>query len=733
MPLVYLGTGWFIGIALASALHLPIEFLLPAFLVPIVGLVLWKDNHRARLIWISVIFAICGGIWFTFRSPRFDQNSLSTYNGIGPVTLEGVIDADPDMRDTYLNLRVNADRLTLPDRSSRPIEGAALVRPARPATVRYGDRVRVSGQLTAPPEFATFNYADYLARQGVYSMIDRPQVTVLEHDRGNPVLARIYGLRNRAYEVLQQILPEPQASLLSGILLGIDAGLPASVQGDFRATGTSHIIAISGYNIVILIGIFSTLTVGLVGRRRAFYVIVVGLIVYAVTVGGSASVVRATIMGLLLLWADHLGRSYAAPNALFASGLVMTFIDPSTLFDVGFQLSFMATLGLMVYARPFADSTRAILARLFSGDLARRIVDIINDALLVTLAAQVTTLPLLMVYFRQISLVSLSVNPLVLPAQTGVMTFGLLALGAGLLSIPLGRIVAWAVWPWLTWTLGVIALFAQVPYASIPLEYVPSIFVAVYYAGLIGLTWYFRQPREQRPATAAAVKKLITPRRAIFAGGLIALLLAVALSWRADSRLHVYVLDVDGHPALVQTPGGQQFLIGGSNSPSELLSALGRFLPFWDRDLDLVVVPQASGDQLNGLAAVLDRYAVKQVMSVEVSGDNRAGRDWLALLAQQGRQPINLQNAGLEAGVNLIFDGAVPLIESGGSRIALGPSEQAQINVIAAKEIDRLPQQPQLIFTWAPIVSDTRVVDLTSRGTIDLGFGTDGATVGEVR
>ena len=114
MPLVYLGTGWFIGIALASALHLPIEFLLLAFLVPIGGLVLWRNDRRARLIWISVIFAICGGLWFTLRSPHFDQNSLSTYNGIGVVTIEGVIDADPDVRDTYINLRVNADRLTLP-------------------------------------------------------------------------------------------------------------------------------------------------------------------------------------------------------------------------------------------------------------------------------------------------------------------------------------------------------------------------------------------------------------------------------------------------------------------------------------------------------------------------------------------------------------------------------------------------------------------------------------------
>ncbi len=246
MPLVYLGTDWFIGIALASALHLPIEFLPPAFLAPIIGLALWKGNQRARLIWISVIFALCSAIWFTLRLPYFDQNSLSTYNGIGVVTIEGVIDADPDVRDTYLNLRVNADRLVMPDKSVRPIQGTVLVRPSRPAEFQYGERVQVKGQLSATPEFPTFNYADFLARQGVYSMIDRPQVEVLAHDQGNPILSAIYAFRNHAYMVIQQILLEPQASLLSGILLGIDAGLPASVQEDFRATGTSHIIAILG-------------------------------------------------------------------------------------------------------------------------------------------------------------------------------------------------------------------------------------------------------------------------------------------------------------------------------------------------------------------------------------------------------------------------------------------------------------------------------------------------------
>jgi competence protein ComEC len=189
----------------------------------------------------------------------------------------------------------------------------------------------VTGQLAAPPEFATFNYADFLARQGVYSLIDRPQVNVLERDRGSPILTVIYGFRDRAYEVIQQILPEPQASLLSGILLGVDAGLPQDVQEDFRVTGTSHVIAISGYNITILISIMSAFAVRLFGRRKAFPILIAGLIAYTIMVGASASVVRASIMGGITLLAIYLGRQGAALNSLFMAGFIMTVFDQHAL------------------------------------------------------------------------------------------------------------------------------------------------------------------------------------------------------------------------------------------------------------------------------------------------------------------------------------------------------------------------------------------------------------------
>ena len=152
----------------------------------------------------------------------------------------------PNTRDTYINLRVNAERTILLDNTTRPIEGLFLTRPSRPADFKYGDRIRVTGDLTAPPEFATFSYKDFLARQGVYSLIDRLRVGPLAHDQGSPILAAIFAFKARANEVITHILPKPQASLLTGILLGNDAGLPADVQDEFRRTGTTHSIAISG-------------------------------------------------------------------------------------------------------------------------------------------------------------------------------------------------------------------------------------------------------------------------------------------------------------------------------------------------------------------------------------------------------------------------------------------------------------------------------------------------------
>jgi competence protein ComEC len=215
-----------------------------------VGIILTWRAPKPRWVFVLALAAVLGAIRFNLEQPHFDQTTLATYNDQPkPVIVEGVVTAEPDARDAYTNLRVEADQLlisNLPDGITRTVKGLVLVQAPPFTDFRYGDRLRVEGKLQTPTDSGDFSYRDYLARQGVYSIMSRPRLTVLARDQGFAPRAWLYAFKARAKNVIAQILPEPQASLLTGILLGDDSGIPKSVQDAFRATGTSHIIAISG-------------------------------------------------------------------------------------------------------------------------------------------------------------------------------------------------------------------------------------------------------------------------------------------------------------------------------------------------------------------------------------------------------------------------------------------------------------------------------------------------------
>ena len=201
-----------------------------------------------------------GALRYSLAQPHFDQTSLATYNDQQrSVIIEGVVVGEPDTRDAYTNLRVEADHLlilrlgsgqvsNLPGAITRTVRGLVLVQAPPFTDFRYGDRVRAEGtrSVQTPTNTSDLDYCEYLARQDVYSIMSRPRVTVLARDQGFAPLGWLYSFKARAKNVIAQVLPEPQASLLTGILLGDDASVPKSLQEAFRITGTSHIIAISG-------------------------------------------------------------------------------------------------------------------------------------------------------------------------------------------------------------------------------------------------------------------------------------------------------------------------------------------------------------------------------------------------------------------------------------------------------------------------------------------------------
>ena len=242
--------------------------------------------------------------------------------------------------------------ITDPGGSEQPLSGKIQVEVWAGTKVNYGDLVRISGNPETPPENESFSYQEYLARKGIHSLVSFPRLEVLSSGHGNPLLATLYRFRLKGYEVLNSILPQPQAALLSGILLGLDQDLPDDLVLAFQETGTAHIIAISGFNIAIISAFFFWLFRLLATRWKAFFFSVLVIFLYALLVGAEPAVMRAAIMGAMAILGTQIGRRGSGLNTLVFTAAVMCFFDPYLLWDVSFQLSFAATLGLIVIGNP---------------------------------------------------------------------------------------------------------------------------------------------------------------------------------------------------------------------------------------------------------------------------------------------------------------------------------------------------------------------------------------------
>jgi competence protein ComEC len=283
------------------------------------------------------------------------------------------------------------------------------------------------------------------------------------------------------------MLPEPEASVLAGIILGVGHGLPKDLEEAFSITGTTHVLVISGSNIAFLAGILTAIGHRLLGKQKATPFVLAGITMYTILVGADAAVVRAAIMGGLYVLALHYGRQSHALISLMVAASMMTLFSPQTLWDVGFQLSFAATLGLILLVSPIQDALEAWLRKWLSEASVKPALNVLSDALIVTLAAQITTTPVILYTFRRLSLVSLLTNFLILPAQPGVMIWGGIATLLGLVWLPVGQAVGWIAWLFLTYTVRVVEITAQIPFAAIDIQR-PSLIVIWLYYGLL-LSW----------------------------------------------------------------------------------------------------------------------------------------------------------------------------------------------------------------------------------------------------
>jgi competence protein ComEC len=438
---------------------------------------------------------------------------------------------------------------------------------------------------------------------------------LLSTKQGNPAWALLYSLKDYALNTIYRIFPDPEASLLAGILLGVETGIPEAVQEAFQATGTSHIIAISGFNIAILAGLFTLLFSRLLGRWRGAIVAALGIAFYTLLVGAGPSVVRAAVMGWFSILAIQMGRRQNGLNSLAAVAAIMVLFNPFLLWDVGFQLSFLATLGLILYAAPIQGIFDRMASRVLPSHIVTRLSAPAGEFFLLTLAAQILVIPVMAYHFQTLSLTMLIANPLILPAQPAVMILGGLATLAGMFFQPLGQLLAYLAWPFVAYTIRVVEGLSRMPGGFVNLGKISLFSVILFFLGLFLVTWAKSHPDSRFTHWLSSLSPTVP---------LMGLAILTILAWREafaapDGLLHINVLDVSqgslsGEAILIETPEGRNVLINGGPSTSRLSDSLGRRLPFSDRTLDVLVVGGVQNGQLQALPSVIERYPPQQVL-----------------------------------------------------------------------------------------------------------------------
>src|SRR3989339_1591240 len=450
------------------------------------GLVFGIIHYRHRTSIIAALFFVAVGL----GQLRYQQSDLSgrqsdLQNKTGQrVSLVGIVSDEPEQKENY-------DRLVLKDEKS---EGKILVYLQVYPQYKYGDKLKINGILKRPEKFGDnfdpaknknssgVNWPAYLAKDDIYYEMFYPQTEFISSGNGFWLKEKLFALKAKFLLAVASVTPEPHSSFLGGITIGAREGLPKDLEEKFRTTGVAHIVALSGYNITIVAETIM-LFFGFLPQYLAISGGGIGVILFAIMTGASATVLRASIMALLALTARATGRIYTVSWALFLAGFFMVLQNPKILrFDTSFQLSFLATLGL-IYISPIIKNKLGFVTDKFK----------LREIFSATISAQIAVLPLLVYKTGLVSIVGLPVNFLILPFIPLTMFLGFAVGIFGMISYFLSLPFAWASFVLLQYELLIVDIFAILPFSAVSISGFSEVFLILSYTAIFFIVSHLHQ------------------------------------------------------------------------------------------------------------------------------------------------------------------------------------------------------------------------------------------------
>ena len=637
MKLAFMVAAWLVGVLIGLETQTPLAPLL-LLLGGSISLGLALRLRRLPVFPAVLVLLLLLGVWRadSISNPLPPLTSLAFAGQTeAEVTLGGRISDDPEFSGSRVRftLEVRAAKL---GSGGISLDGRILVygNPSDDLVARrsppyfdYGDLVTVTGTLRRPEPFGGFDYPAYLAGQGITGIMSADESEVI--GESGSWRAWPYSLRGRLSESIEDTVPYPQSALGQALLLGLRGNLPPEMVQDFRGTGTSHLLAISGLHVGVLVVMFLAGSAWLLGKRGLYFLAVplIAVWAYALVSGLPPSVIRAAVMGSVYLVAVGVGRPGSILPALALSAGLMTAVSPEIIQRVSFQLSFAAMAGIAL-TQPFIPKWPPATAGLHQSwwrPWALPLVRAPLVALIISWSAMLATWPLLAFNFREVALPGIIVTVLALPAMPFIMAGTLAAAFMGLLNVTLGQWIGWFVWVPSSYLIELVEL---APKWTIQTGWAGNWLVWVLYSALGTLLllltpgrfgWFWSQAKAGAQALARHPGE---PAKTvpIIIGAVLMTAAAVALWWQVgsagDGDLHVYFFDVgQGDSALIVTPQGRQVLVDGGPEPGSAIRALSGAMPSGDRSLDLVVMTHLDADHSRGLLEVLDAYQVGAVLA----------------------------------------------------------------------------------------------------------------------
>jgi len=580
--------------------------------------------------WRVVVLAaaLCLGFWRAPHTSPRSPGDLSYYNGqVASVT--GTVSAEPDLRDTGANYQVTVETLKAPA-TARHVNGGLYVHTSSAVHLDFGDQVSLTGRLLGT---GSGGFTDFLTRQGIRSEMRYPRLVNLGPSTSvSSLSAALAHLRQRLEAGIDAWLPEPEAALLIAIALGARSSELGDLAPILVTTGLIHLIAISGIKVALVAGMIQQAIRSLAGRLLSFVGAVSTLWLYVLLTGLTASGVRSAGMWSLVFLAGALGRQTVALLSLCVVASVMVAADPSLPWDIGFELSTVGTLSIVAFADRLdrlIPSIQLYRGGAPAGDSPARSLPILptpfREAFIVTLAAQVATIPIVIVGFHVVSATGPLANTLVLPFLPLLIMLGFL-LGATSSFASIAAPIAALAYPLLH--LIVVTARAVASLGGAPtLTSVGPLVVSAYYGLLGAIAWTVL-----RRAGFAPLGRYRGQSRELTVAGVVGLTLLSASLVSAKGAPPSALTWLGTGKAMLLRSGGMTALIDGSNHPFTLLERLGSMLPFDTHVIDLIVVTDPRSANVSGLESVLQHYRIGEVLDVGAEYPSATYARWRAEL-----------------------------------------------------------------------------------------------------